>query len=166
MTSISFVIAAHNEEKYIGACIDSIKNAMYYYNNEYEIIVIDNGSTDQTWLKASRENVRVIYEPKKGISSARYRGLKESKYDLCAMLDADAHVPPTWLSTALYVFDDPKIVAVSGPLRFYDSSEWINVASKAFHVLARFFHRFYPTLQGGNYIARRKSLLDADAYNA
>jgi len=166
--SFSFIICAYNEENYIGPCIDAINVEMKLYNGYYpfEIIVVDDGSTDGTWLKACRENVRVLAEAHKGISASRQKGLQEAKYEYCAMIDADDRMPRGWLEIALNSFEvDPTVVAVSGPIRFYDTPEYLNTAAKNFYKLARFFHQWYPTIQGGNYIAKRDALNKAIAYN-
>lgn len=165
--SFSFVICCFNEAAYIGSCIDSINTEMRHYTYPYEIIVIDDGSTDNTWLKACKEKVRVFSEPHQGVSASRQKGLERAQYEYCAMLDADSRMPSGWVDTALNTFEsNPQIVAVSGSLRFYDAPEYLNVAAKHFYKLAKFFHKWYPTLQGGNYIAKREALQKSQAYNS
>ena len=117
---ISLIIPAHNEEKYIGACLDhALKNSRGRF---HEIIVIDNASTDRTPDIARRyENVRVILEPKKGLTHARERGFAEATGDVLAYIDADTKMPENWLDIAETSFEkEPNFACLSGPYTYYD----------------------------------------------
>ena len=99
--AISVVIPAHNEEKYIGKCLNSIRKQTF---KDYELIVVDNNSTDDTSKIAARYGARVIKETKQGITPARERGFKEAKAEIIARTDADAIVSPNWLKTINHTF--------------------------------------------------------------
>ena len=85
---ISVIIPAHNEEKYIGQAIESIKGQDF--SLPYEIIVVDNASEDKTSEIAERLSVKVVRESKLGLTWARERGYKESQGEILAYLDADS----------------------------------------------------------------------------
>ncbi|HEX8932548.1 MAG TPA: glycosyltransferase family A protein, partial [Patescibacteria group bacterium] len=91
---ISVIIPAYNEEKYIGACIESLLKQNRLPD---EIIVVNNNSTDQTAAIASQYPVKVINEKEQGITPARNRGLNEAQYDIIARTDADTILPPDWI---------------------------------------------------------------------
>jgi len=87
----SFVIPAHNEEKDIGNCIDSIKSQPDKYKKRYEIIIVNDGSTDKTKeIVKSYKNVKLI-DFKEGHSAAfaRNRGSEKARGKYLLFLDAD-----------------------------------------------------------------------------
>jgi len=119
---ISFVIPARNEEKSIGQVIDSILKQSEPDLIE-EIIVVDNGSTDQTGKVAQShgQKVTVVYQPKPGIAVARYTGFETAKGEIIATLDADTLLPTTWAERVVkYFSDNEDIAAVGGPYIYYD----------------------------------------------
>ena len=76
LVNVSLVIPAHNEEKYLGDCLESIAPQAHRL---LEVIVVDNASTDNTAQVAARSPfVRVVHEPRKGLLWARQRGYLES----------------------------------------------------------------------------------------
>jgi glycosyltransferase involved in cell wall biosynthesis len=117
---ITVIVPAYNEEELIGGCLDSL-NHQTINRNEYEIIVVDNNSTDQTTLIALSKGARVEREPRKGYVHAIRRGIEVSQTDLIAFTDADCRVPSDWLEKILVNFDSStKVVGVGGKLAFYD----------------------------------------------
>lgn len=86
---ISVVIPAYNREKTIEKCLESVINQTYPC---YEIVVVDDGSTDSTIRKIEELNcmkVRVLRQNHKGAQAARNYGIKEAKGDYIAFLDSD-----------------------------------------------------------------------------
>ena len=85
---VSVVIPTYNRVGYLGRAITSVLKQSYPVN---EIIVIDNGSTDQTlsFIKKKFNSIRVIIEKKRGVSFARNLGIKNCKYNWIAFLDSD-----------------------------------------------------------------------------
>ena len=116
---ISVVIPAYNEEAWIERAVQSVKQQDY--PGEFEIIVVDNGSTDKTALIATRCGTRVVYEPKRGPSAARNAGYNAAQGEIIAFMDADSFAPPDWLRSFLKPFLDPKNVVVAGRFLFEGS---------------------------------------------
>ena len=85
---VSVVIPTYNRIAYLSRAITSVLKQSYPVN---EIIVIDNGSTDQTlgFIKKNFTRIRVITEKKRGVSFARNLGIKNCKYNWIAFLDSD-----------------------------------------------------------------------------
>jgi len=110
---ISAVICSYNREKYIRLSIDSLI-AQTLDEEHYEILLVDNGSTDSTKEIVESSylgrvvNFRYIYEPELGLSRARNRGLKEALGRYVAYLDDDAIADPDWLEHILRAFDERK----------------------------------------------------------
>ena len=88
MFFISIVIPTFNRCRFIKRALDSIYNQTY---SDYEIIVIDDGSTDGTadMLKKKFPDVRYFYQSNKGVSSSRNKGLEMAQGDWIAFLDSD-----------------------------------------------------------------------------
>ncbi len=86
---ISVVIPLYNKEKYIKQTISNVLNQSY---KDFELLVVDDGSTDNSLVEVNSFDdlrIRVIEKNNGGVSSARNVGIKEAKYDIIAFLDAD-----------------------------------------------------------------------------
>ncbi|XRO77709.1 glycosyltransferase family 2 protein [Methanocaldococcus sp. 10A] len=94
MKKVSIVIPAYNEEKAIGKTIDLIKSTIEDIKNyKFEIIVVNNNSTDNTEKIAKEKGAKVIFEGKKGYGNAYKEGLSNAKGDIIITGDADATYP-------------------------------------------------------------------------
>jgi len=100
---ISVVVPAYNEEKNIGQCLTALKNQDYPSKN-YEIIVVDNNSTDKTAQIANEMGVRVVPEEKQGYVFALRKGCSQAKGEIITITDADALVPKDWLKKIYQAF--------------------------------------------------------------
>jgi len=90
--NISIIIPAYNEENNIGRAIESVRMVL----PNAEIIVVDDGSTDQTLSKARRyesDSVKVFSSPHKGKGNAIKKGIKEASGMIMAQIDADLQFP-------------------------------------------------------------------------
>jgi glycosyltransferase involved in cell wall biosynthesis len=164
---ISLVIPAYNEEHYLAACLDSVrKNAA---NRLLEIIVVDNGSTDRTAEVAGRyAGVRVVHEPKVGVTQAKQRGLAEAKGSLVAFIDADTLMPEGWIDIVEQTFSAGKDVAcLSGPYRYYDGSRTARGFLNTLNQYALpFWNLFYGhMLIGGNFVAKKAVLEEVNGFS-
>ena len=98
---VSVIVPVYNAEEYIGATLDSIINQDF---NSYEIIVVDDGSTDQSpeiiseKLTKSTADYRIIRQDNAGVSSARNRGMQEATGEYLVFIDADDYVTGNHLS--------------------------------------------------------------------
>lgn len=114
--NISVVIPAFNEEKRLAHCLASLQAQKV---KPFEIIVVNNNSTDKTAQIASKYGVTVVEEKVQGLTPARNRGFNLAKGDIIAKTDADTVVPPNWIELIEENFTkDPKLVGLSGPAVF------------------------------------------------
>lgn len=113
---VSVVIPAHNEEKWIAACLRSVLKDTYANK---EIIVIDDASSDTTSAILRSFPVNVIQNRRpQGPSSARNTGVDAARGEIIVFVDAhciveDAH----WIEKVVHLFRDPDVGAVAGYLK-------------------------------------------------
>lgn len=162
---LSVVIPAYNEEENISDCITSIIIEARRAGIQYEIIIADNNSTDRTVEIALDFGVRVVSEPRKGVTRARQAGFEASKYDLVAFINADSVLPEGWLDYAIEDLDDPRIVAATGPLVYPDVNLFKRIVTSMFYMIASIIHMFLPMTTGGNVIIKRSALVQAGGFD-
>lgn len=111
---ISVVIPTYNEEKNIRRTLFKL-NHQTIPREDYEIIIVDGGSTDRTCEIAEEMGARVVIQKREGIGGARNDGFLAARADFIATTDADCIVPNQWLEIFLEDFQDERVVAVTGP---------------------------------------------------
>lgn len=116
--TLTIVIPAYNEERYLAACLKSISRQSVKPD---EVIVVDNNSTDGTCRVAERFSfVTLLHEPTQGALYARNRGFDAARGDIIARLDADSVLPVRWVGRAKQEFSSTSTAAVTGPVNGYD----------------------------------------------
>lgn len=118
---ISVVIPAYNEENYIESCMHHLQMQTV---TPYEIIVVDNNSTDKTAEMARKFGAKVIEEKQQGISYARDAGFNAATGDVFLRTDADTWVPKDWVERMQIHFEDHRVMRVSGGAVFYKA--WLD----------------------------------------
>ncbi len=110
---ISVVICAYNAERTMDACLASLRTLRY---PNYEVIVVNDGSTDRTLEITQRyPEVRIFSQENKGLSVARNVGIENATGEIVAFTDSDCVVDPDWLTYLAYKFAHNGFVAVGGP---------------------------------------------------
>lgn len=135
----SVVVPAHDEAADLGAALDAL--LAQDLDAAYEVLVVDNGSTDGTAEVARARGVRVVAEPRLGVCQARQSGVEAARGEVVASTDADSVVPRDWLSRIdATLRADPRLVAVAGPCRYADPPWWAAVFPPAFFVVVDHLH--------------------------
>jgi len=98
---LSFIIPAHNEELWIAKCLDSIRTTMEKVAEPYEVIVVDDASTDSTPEIARRMGARTLPVEHRKISAVRNAGARSADGDVFFFVDADTQVNERAVSAAL-----------------------------------------------------------------
>ena len=115
MPEIAAIICTHNRDRYLGAAIDSLLTQDF---DDYEIIVVDNASSDRTkevvQQRLDNPLVRYVYEPELGLSNARNRGAKETSAPILAYLDDDAEASVQWLKVIAKAYRENDRLAIAG----------------------------------------------------
>lgn len=121
----SVVIPAKNEETNLERCLDSL-NGLDFDPEQFEVVVVDNGSTDRTVLVAGERGARVIEAPRATIAQLRNLGAENSSGEIIAFLDADCAVSPGWLKAAARHLDPGTgVVAFGSPAIVPDGGTWV-----------------------------------------
>jgi glycosyltransferase involved in cell wall biosynthesis len=171
---LSFVIPAYNEEAYLPACLESILAQVAAVPGGAEILVVNNASSDRTREVALRyPGVTVVDEPRKGLPYARQAGFCASSGELIANVDADSRLTPGWVAQVLAAFEaEPELVAVSGPLIYYDLTGTQRISVRIFYLIAfmvyginRYVLRAGSMVQGGNFVLKGKALESIGGFN-
>ena len=169
---ISVIVCAHNEARYLPACLHSV---LAQSRVPDQILVINNASTDQTSLVASTiPHVEVVDEPRKGLVVARETGRRHASGEVLIYLDADCRAPLTWVERIEQRFlRDPALIALSGPYRYYDWDWWGKLLIRAYDVtlapatqlLVKHLLRIGTIFYGGNFAVRRQPLAQIGGFD-
>lgn len=163
---VSVVIPVFNGAATIGRCIEALL-AQTYPKDHYEIIVVDNNSTDDTDDIVKRYPVTLLYEREIQSSyAARNRGICHAQSEIIAFTDADCVPTPSWLETVVIQFSEPRVNGVAGQME----------PGVAVGLVGGFLNTTRPVCSkiSGNLLAiptanaayRRQILLDVGLFNA
>ncbi len=117
---ISVVICTYNGSATLRDCLEG---ALTLHYPNYEVIVVSDGSTDESpRIAGEYEGVRVIETPQRGLSAARNTGLEAASGEIVAYIDDDAIPDPDWLTHVAAAFAGGPYAAVGGPNVLPDGS--------------------------------------------
>ncbi|HET90390.1 MAG TPA: glycosyltransferase [Chloroflexi bacterium] len=122
-TSISVIVPVYNGAETLPACLGALQ-AQTYPADRYEVIVVDDGSTDATADVARGFGVQVISQPNAGPAAARNRGARAARGDVLLFTDADCAPTADWIARMAAPFADPTVAGVKGVYRTRQR-EWV-----------------------------------------
>ena len=164
---VSIVIPALNEDKYIAGCLKSL--TAQDYPGDYEIVIVDNGSSDNTVVIARSLGARVVSCPERcGVFHARQVGAEAAHGEIIVQADADTLYPPGWLSRIIrQLAVHPEAVAVAG--RFlYTRSPWWSVfehtVRHGVNVITTPLLKRPLIVSGATFAFRRQAFMKAGGY--
>jgi peptidoglycan/xylan/chitin deacetylase (PgdA/CDA1 family)/GT2 family glycosyltransferase len=168
---VSVVIPAYDEEDYLPSCLESIRKQDYA--GEYEVIVVDNASTDNTAKIALDWGAKVVYEGKRSPACARQRGAEIATGEIIAFIDADTQAPTWWLSTIVsHLVRNPKTVAITGPYAFCDAGRFTKITSYISNFISIVIDQLFRkvlnkggAIWGCNFAVRRSALLEVGGFD-
>ncbi len=129
-SKVSVIVPVYNMEKYLAASLESVLKSDYA---EFEVIVIDDGSTDQSLAIANQlaekdGRIRVYSQPNSGVSAARNLGIEMADGTYILPVDADDLIAYNYISAAVKVLDaNPNVKVVSREAHFFGnkSGRWV-----------------------------------------
>ena len=128
MEAVSLVICTRNRASKLGACLAAVER-LVPPGPDWEVIVVDNGSTDGTvdvlerFAKRSGLPAIVVQEPRAGLGRARNAGLARAQGDIIAFTDDDCYVHEDWLRQIAAVFAREDIGYLGGRILLFDPTD-------------------------------------------
>jgi glycosyltransferase involved in cell wall biosynthesis len=165
--SVSIVVPAHNAEATIASCVTSLLE-LDYPRDDYEIIVVDNGSGDQTAgiLQSFGEAIRVVEQARPGPAAARNAGIEAARGELIALTDADCRVDRGWLRELLPPLADPEVGIVGGRVRALPPLNRVSRFGEVIHDHQRAIERLIPPyVATANWGSRRQLLVEQGLFD-
>ena len=178
---VSVVVPTYNRELLLARTLDSLRHQRAG-SVRYEVIVVDNNSTDGTRRVveefASRwPAVRYFLEPRRGVSHARNTGIAAARAPIVAFLDDDVEADPAWVDTIKRTFDDhPGIDCIGGkiearwatpPPAWLTPMHWGPVALQAEKGTTPYVDAEHasPCLMTANFASRRAALDEVGGFS-
>lgn len=118
---VSVVIAAYNEEVNLIRCVSSL--SVQTTTVPYEIVIVNNNSTDRTQETLDRLRVRSVLQPVQGCGPARQKGQEVAQGEYVLLADADCLYPARWLDEMLKPLRQPGVSCVYGRYSFIATSD-------------------------------------------
>src|SRR5947207_13768315 len=104
---ISVIIPVRNGATLLEGCLRSVLT-QDHPRDRFDVLVVDNGSTDGSADVARRFGLSPLLEPQPGAANARNRGLAAAKGEIIAFTDVDCEVAPTWLTALVRALADTE----------------------------------------------------------
>ena len=125
---VSVVIPAHNEQNYVGRCIDSIKQAAEHFGGNVEMIVVCNRCIDRTAEIAEKLGARVIFNEDRCIAKVRNTGINAARGKMVMTIDCDNRMTVGTIREAWRMLKSGRYIGGGAPIRFerYSLALWLN----------------------------------------
>ncbi|MBI3341621.1 glycosyltransferase [Candidatus Curtissbacteria bacterium] len=163
---ISVVIPAYNEEKYVGHTIQRLKE-QDFEDDLYEVVIVDNNSSDKTAQVATKLGVKVVeYNKTQGVSGARQAGVEAAQGEIIAFTDADTLPPKNWLSGIARAMDDEKVIIVGGKILPYGAGAFVRFLFNLYDLVVFLNTNLgKPMFWGNNFATRRWAIEGIGGFN-
>jgi glucosyl-dolichyl phosphate glucuronosyltransferase len=171
---ISVIIPTYNRSALLELTLESLKALTYPLNN-YEIILVDNGSTDQTHeiIKAfmsDHANAKYVYEQNPGLHSARHAGAKAAQGEILLYIDDDVIAHKDLLQEIIKLYDNKDVGCVGGKIlpRWEEKPpDWIHKMPKSYLSILDDGDQVKEIkwIYGCNFSIRKKLLFELGGFN-
>jgi glycosyltransferase involved in cell wall biosynthesis len=158
---VSFVIPCLNAVRTLDFCLDSIFK-VDYPKEQYEVIVVDNGSTDGTLGIVKRYDTQGFSRPGLTVSALRNYGVLHSKGKILAFLDSDCVIQKDWLMNALKILRDEQIGATGCSYGIPENASWV---VKAWYLPQQDSPREISFIPSGNLVVPREIFEQVKGFN-
>jgi glycosyltransferase involved in cell wall biosynthesis len=133
---ISFVVPAYNEEKYLGATLESIHAAARAVGEPYEVVVANDASSDATVAIAEAGGARVVSVEKRQIAATRNAGARASTGEILIFVDADTRIDAAVVRAALAALRSGAVGGGAG-VRLDEAPRWAHILMVALFAIGR-----------------------------
>ena len=159
---VSVVVPVRNAADTIADCVDSLL-ALAYPSDGFEVLVVDNASTDRTpaILERYADRVRLLHEPSRGPSHARNAGVRHARGDVIAFTDADCRVDRSWLTEIVPAVRDEGVGMAGGRILAARPCNYVERFGETIHDHERAITTSMPPYVITANCAARKSTLEA-----
>ena len=120
----SFIIPCRNEDSFIGQCLQSIIQ-QEYPREKFEVVVVDNGSTDRSKAIAQRYADKVVDAPGVNVGEVRNIGASAAKGILLVFIDADCTIDRNWLARAKSLSNEDHSLVLGGGILLPEDATWV-----------------------------------------
>jgi glycosyltransferase involved in cell wall biosynthesis len=136
---ISVIVCTYNRCRSLAKALESVADSKLAESIEWEVLVVDNNSNDQTpkvveeFCRRSPNYFRYLFEPKQGKSYALNSGIREARGEVLAFMDDDVTVEPTWLRNLTAGLFDGEYTGSGGrilPERSFSAPRWVPVKER------------------------------------
>ncbi|WP_226596265.1 glycosyltransferase [Marinobacter nauticus] len=158
---VSVVVPVFNESKYISDCLRALLR-QDYPKNRYEVIVVDNGSTDDSVSIAKEFTDKVFIKENVKVGGVRNYGVKQAKGEILAFIDGDCVAGEHWLSKAVEVLANENVGGVGGGCLLRDRPSWVERGWKLNSIKET---RKVKALAGGSFIVGRSLFEKLGGFN-
>lgn len=172
---LSIIVPVYNVEKYLRKCVDSLLTQDLSHE-EYEIILVDDGSTDQCGMicdeyAASHSNVKVLHQQNGGLSAARNSGIAVAQGRYVQFVDSDDYLEPNVLKTLAEKMENLQLDVLRFNYRNVneryeviepnkDPKRWVNYSSEVCDGLTFLNERLGPACYACQFMTWRELLTD------
>ena len=166
---VTVIVPVWNDVDRILLCVEALK-AQTLNNNEYEIFVVDNGSTDGTYEKLlSQTGITLLQESNPGSYSARNKGLKEARGKYVAFTDSDCIPDDKWLENLIScAIDKPSMGIIAGDIQFFKENTLVEASALAYEELFSMDQETYAKLGlciTANWLSDREVIINNSGFD-
>ena len=170
LPKVSIIIPVWNEEKSVARTLDTIFSSNYP-SKKFEVILVDNNSTDKT-MQITRElkrtkykELRIYNETKQGKGCALNCGINKAKGDIIFSMDADTMVEPSCVREMTRYFKNPEVMSVTPSMLIHKPKGILQRIQQAEYLLGLFLRKAFSSVNAifitpGAFSAYRKSFFD------
>lgn len=172
----SVIVPTRNRAGMLPLALSSLR-AQRFPDEDFEILLVDNGSTDDTEAvvaalnAAGGKSIRYVFESQPGLHNARHRAAREARGDVLAFTDDDAEATELWLAALARAFADNRVGAAGGPIHVRWASEppaWVVPLGGFGHLDygPEFQELKWPhTIFGGNFAIRKRLVFELGGFH-
>lgn len=170
---LSLIISTRNRSSALARTLESLR--MIRTSQPWELLIIDNGSSDDTQLTIKRfvatffGAVQLVSEPKRGLANAHNAGFREAKSPICVFIDDDCYPSEDYLSAISVCFaEDPGIGFIGGRILPWSDDDCAVATQKSTKRVAFAPYSFIPTgvIHGANFACRRTAIEAAGGFDS